>query len=167
MEVVEEDAATLLGSITGIVIHPDTAKVEGFYVQSKRIFAGAETLFIASSDICRWGTRVTIRHADMLGPLEDRVRLQSLVSEGRPVLGQSVVTESGTRLGTCADVQFDTLHFMVEWLFPRTWWSHGTPVPVTQVIEVRKDVIIVKDTVLPEDEKGRAVPILERLPDAA
>lgn len=168
--VVDAESEELLGTIAGILIHPDTAKVEGFFVTIPGFFR-RDSLFLSSLDILRWGTRVTVRHADVLSPLEDLVRLQSLASEHRPVLGQRMVTETGVVLGTCADVQFDTASFLTEWLFPRAWWGRESPpIPVSQVLEVRPDAIVIREpsTPVPEAKEEQApVGLLPQMPEAA
>ncbi len=168
MTVYNEDTAETLGALSGILLHPDTGKVEGFFVRMSG-FLVSQTLFLSSMDIIRWGTKVYVRHADALSDLGDLVRLQSLVEEQRPVLGQSIRTESGRTLGRCADVQFDTHSFVIEWIFPKSLWRWGTALPVSQILEVRKDGIVVKDPALPVTQsalKKVEMPVLE-MPEAA
>ena len=74
-------------------------------------------------------------------------------------------TESGAFLGKCADVQFSTKDYKVEWLFPRKWfrWSH--PVRATQIVEVTDDAVIIKDagaTVKVKDEQPE-VPVIPQV----
>jgi sporulation protein YlmC with PRC-barrel domain len=151
-----------------VFIHPDIGTVEGFFVRSST-FLGGEELFLASQDISHWGTRIRLRHADTLAPVEERVRLRTLLEEGRTVLGQRIITESGRVLGTCRDVQFETKSFRVEWLFSKRFFRWGTPLPITSVIEVRKDAIIVRDLTLPaEVEKVPSVlTVIEELREAS
>jgi uncharacterized protein YrrD len=166
LPVVDEEMVEQLGTIAGIFLHPDLGKVEGFFVRINGFFRH-EMLFLSSLDILRWGLRVVVRDADVIAPLEERVRLQALAEEGRPVLSQKILTDTGRSLGRCADVQFDTRSFMAEWIWPRRLWRWGTPFPLSQIIEVRKDAIIVRDPALPVAEKAGPAPILERMPDAA
>jgi sporulation protein YlmC with PRC-barrel domain len=170
--VVEEDTGEVLGTIAGILIQPDTGKIEGFFVGIPGLLT-SRTLFLSGLDILRWGARVYVRDADTLSPLEEHIRLQSLIAEARPLLGQRIVTESGKGLGTCADVQFETASLVLEWLFPRKMLRWGTGLPVSQIIEVRKDAILVRDPVTPvtvAETKAVAAPVLpviETLPEAA
>lgn len=166
LSITDEEVTEEIGTINGILIHPDTGRVEGFFVRV-RGFLRAEDLFLSSFDIQRWGLRVVVRDRDVLAPLSDHIRFQTLRGEGRGVLGQRIVTETGRSLGRCADVQFETKTFRVEWLWPRKlfWW--GTPLPITQVVEVRKDAIVVRDTVLAEAEKEEIEAPLLATPEAA
>lgn len=138
--VLEEGGDATLGMISGILIHPDTGKIEGFLVR----VLGTD-LFCGSSDIVRWGTRVYLRDASVLAPPEDRIRLQSLLQDPRTVLGQKIRTESGTLLGRCSDVQFNTDVMHIEWIFPRKFFRWGVALPVSEILEVTPHAIIVGD----------------------
>jgi len=170
MPIVTENDDTVTGQITGIFLNPDTGVVEGFFTGATGMFGGQE-LFLAAQDIRHWGTRVRILSEDMLSPLEERVRLEEMAQEHRPVLGQLIVTKSGTRLGRCRDVQFETKTFRLEWLFPRGWLRWGIPVPASAIIEVKREAIIVRDAFADErpgvlkviDEIAESVP---RMPEA-
>lgn len=148
LSVVEEDSEELLGMIGGILIHPDTGKVEGFFVQRSRWLQG-EDLFLASADISHFGLAVRVRDADYLSPLHDRIRLMSIVEDGRTVLGQRMVTESGVFIGTCSDVQFETKTFLSEWFFPKRMWRWKPGVPFSAIVEIRQDAIVVRDALAP------------------
>ena len=153
------------GQVFDILIHPDTGAVEGFFVLSSHT-PGMQ--FLASMDIVRWGTQVHIQHLDSIYPLEDRIRLQPLMEDKRNVLHQRMRTESGHTLGRCKDVQFNTKTMKCEWLFPRKWWKWCAPIPLTDVVEIQKKYIIIKDALVaaPEQETEEADSLTEVL-DAA
>ncbi|TSC58264.1 MAG: hypothetical protein Greene041619_695 [Candidatus Peregrinibacteria bacterium Greene0416_19] len=158
----EGDAA---GALAGILIHPDSGKIEGFFLQHTG--GRSEQLFLSTLDIRRWTNRVVIRSVDVLSPVEERIRLQPLLQEGRPVIGQRMRTESGRSLGRCSDIQFDTSHYLLEWLFPRKFFRWDVPMPVSQVVEVRKDAIIMRDPT-PITEKEELKPaMMPTLPEVA
>lgn len=161
LPVLDEETGDLLGELGGILINPDTGVIEGFFVGP---------LFLAGVDIIHWGLRVVVRSADVLGPLDERIRLQAIASGNRSVLGQAMVTESGKRLGTCRDVQFNTVDFRLEWLFPRRFWRWGVGVPASQIVEVRDDAIVLRDstlTVRHEKEDDGELQLIPPMPDAA
>ena len=166
MPVLEQGSPAVLGKIAGILLHPDQGKVEGFFVRLDGFWRKDE-LFLASSDIRHWGTQVRVRDADALSPLEDRIRLLSLIEDGRTLLGQPILTETGRHLGTCRDVQFETLTFMVEWLFPKRFFRWGTAVQASAIVQVRPDAIIVRDPTVTETSKPMEVlRKLDRLAEA-
>jgi uncharacterized protein YrrD len=150
LPVVEESGEEELASVSGILIHPDMGKVEGFFVRAPGFFQSKEH-FVSVMDIIHWGNRVRVRGPEALSSLEDLVRLQALSQEGRTVLGQKIITEDGTPLGICKDVQFDTVSFYMEWLFPKRMMTWGRAIPVTSIVEVKPDAIVVRDAVtIPE-----------------
>ena len=157
--VLEEGFEHTVGLLSGILIHPDTGKIEGFLVH----VLGAGDLFMSSLDVSRWGTRIYIRSTDVLSPAEDRIRLQPLLDDPRSILGQKIRTESGTSLGRCQDIQFNTDVMHVEWLFPRKWFHFGVALPISDVVEVTPAAIIVKDPVVKAEAESQE---LEEVPTA-
>lgn len=137
MAIVEQGTDHTLGSISGVLIDPDTGKIEGFFVGNQD--------FVSSLDIVRFGARVYVSHSDCIAPAEDRVRLQALLKDPRHIIGQKIVYESGKTIGTCTDIQFTTKTMHIEWLFPRRFFKEGRPIPVSDVIEVTANAIIVSD----------------------
>ena len=157
----------MLGALSGILIDPDTGRIEGFFVHEKALLSSGDS-FLSTVDILHWGARIVVRSRDVLAPVEERIRLRPLLASPRPLLGQRIVTEGGQFLGRCGDVQFSTKDFRIEWLFPRRWWRFGIPIPVSQIIDVRREAVVVRDLVVPtEGEDHESVPILNPLPDAA
>lgn len=149
----------LLGTLTGAFLHPDTGKVEGIFVATPSGMMGNETPFCASEDIVHWGAVVQIHGRDSLAPIEDRIRLVPILESGRTVIRQPIRTESGKSIGVCRDVQLDTEKMRVEWLFPKKFLGWGVALPVTDIIEVRKDAIIVRDGMRAEAEPAVEVPV--------
>lgn len=157
LPVVEEAAGEEIATISGPLIQPDTGKIEGFFVRVPTFFRSEES-FLSVVDIAHWGTRVRVRSPEVLSPLEELVRLEALAAENRPVLHQKIVTESGTPLGICKDIQFDTIGFYVEYLFPRRLGRWGTAIPVTSIVIVKPEEIVVRDAVtIPEVATGPSV----------
>ncbi|OGJ54961.1 hypothetical protein A3D11_02675 [Candidatus Peribacteria bacterium RIFCSPHIGHO2_02_FULL_49_16] len=140
--VLDEHSSEVLGTVEEPLIHPDTGKIEGFFITTGGWFS--PDIFLPTSHIVRWGKYVWVRDGEALGPLRDIIRLQMLFDEGRHVLGQPIVTEEGRMLGVCRDVQFHTQFFLVQWLFPRRflWW--GTPIPMNAVTIITQQSIVVR-----------------------
>ncbi len=161
--VTEEGSDATFGTISGILIVPDTGKIEGFFVHSHGLLGG-ENLYCSSADIVRWGTRVYVRSSDVLAPPDDRIRIQDLLADSRTVLGQKIQTESGFTVGTCKDVQFNTKTMHVEWLFPRKWFRFGVALPISDVLEVTAAKIIVRDPVKKESVSQQES-VSAKLPD--
>lgn len=155
MALVVAETQERLGTLGSLLIHPDTGSIEGICFRVGGLSHREHC--VSSLDIVHWGLRIDVRSADAAGPLEEYVRFQDILREGRTVLGQRILTEGGRDLGWCRDVQFDTEHFQVEWLFPRTWFHWGMPLPIAVILEVRPDAIVVRETEIPEKQ-----PLLRR-----
>jgi uncharacterized protein YrrD len=162
MPVTDDQTEDDIGTISDILIQPDTAQVEGFFVSVSSLFH-QQTLFLSVMDVLHVGTRVRVRHADVLAPLEDLIRLQSLLEDGRTMLNQLMITESGRRLGRCLDVQFETQTFLIGWFFPKKWFRWQVPVPRSAIVEVRPDEVIVRDLVLPDTPIRSAKAVFQTL----
>lgn len=166
-----EETGEILGRIQGILLHPDRATVEGFFAQVPHGFLDTRTDFVSSMDIRRWGTVVVVSGADVLAPPKEFLRVQSILSDKRTILDQSIRTVSGKYLGRCKDVQFDTASFRTEWLFPKAWFRWGTAIPVSEIVEVTPEAIIVKDPLKPlpveEAKEPEGASLLPQVPEAA
>lgn len=165
LPVVEEHSQEPLAYVSGVLVHPDMGKVEGFFVQVRH-FLHSETLFLAVADIAHWGRMIVIRDRDALAPLEEHVRLDALLREGRTVLGQDVRNEEGATFGVCRDIQFETKTFRMEWIFTRALFRRGRSFPVASIIEVQTDAVIVRDqaAVAQPTEEEAAFAALSREP---
>ena len=166
LPVLDEQTGVCLGTIGGILLNPDTGAVEGFFLRMQG-FLSRDDIFLRAVDILHWGLRVSVRSADVLTPAEDIIRLQPLLIGSRPVLGQCMLTQSGKVLGRCVDVQFSTKTFRMEWLFPRRWFRTGLPVPVTQIVDVRSDAIVLRDEIISAKEDEEVIPLIPQVPEAA
>lgn len=146
MSVVQETGGAV-GALEGILVDPDTGKVEAWEVGG---------LLLLTMDILRFGLQVVVHSADVLVEGGDIVRLRPLLSDPRRVIGQRMLTKSGRRLGCCRDLQFDSQSWMIEWFFPRRFFRWGIPVAMSQILEVRPEAIIVRDEIILEKEKDAA-----------
>jgi sporulation protein YlmC with PRC-barrel domain len=150
LPVYEEGSHEVLALLRQPLINADTGGIEGFFVRQPGGFLETKELFLQVADIARWGTRVTVSRSEALCDVTDIFRLQALQQSKRAVLMQKMYTKSGTYLGRCTDIQFETMHFTMEWLFPRRWYGWGVPVSTSAVLEITSTHITVRDAVLPE-----------------
>ena len=147
----EEGSSDFLGSLADVLIHPDTGVIEGVFVDVPHAFHSVH-LFCDGVDIIHWGKDITVRTRDVLSPAEDRIRLKSLLDDSRTMIGQRIRTQRGKYLGRCSDVQFSTKSMKVEWLFPRKWFHWGVPIPISEISEVRRDAIVIRDPLSPKKQ---------------
>ncbi len=171
-EVVDRSSGDRVGAICGLFVHPDTGKIEGMYVSAAPVLFGkASALFCGSDDIVHWGASVQIRSHECLSPFEDRIRLLPLLQERRTIVGQRIRSETGRLMGVCRDIQVDTEKMRLEWIFPRRFFREGIAVPASDIVEVRSEAIIVRDSlkkelILVEDPKN-SVTVFESFPEIA
>ncbi|MFA5273121.1 MAG: PRC-barrel domain-containing protein [Candidatus Peribacter sp.] len=173
MPVLAEDTEEVVGTISGILLHPDRGTVEGFFVRVPGLFSSSP-LFLSSFDITNFGRRILIRDHDRVAPAGDFLRVLPLLADPRTILGQRILTESGTALGHCRDIQFDTGSMRSVWLFPKKWFRWRGPVAVRDIVEGRPDAIIVRDPPAVSRQKAVAeavktplVPLLTEMPEGA
>ncbi len=147
IQVVDDGTQQIVGFLEYPLIDPDTGRVLGFFTLST--FSG-HRVFLQSSDIAAWGTRVHVRSEDCLSPPDELIRLRAALEDPRRVIGQLIRTKETHRtLGICGDVQFNTRHFITEWIFPRKFFIARQPLLMTDVIEVTQEAIWVKDPLRP------------------
>lgn len=162
MPIHEEGAREAIAQLDQPIINVDTGKIEAFFVLISGGFLPTRRLVLPVSDIARFGARITVRSSGVLCEPTDVIRIASLLSHPRRLLLQRVQTASGTYLGRAADVQFETLHFTLQWIFPRRWFGWGVPVSMSSIIEVTPLAVIVRDAVVPE-KPTEAAPILRKV----
>lgn len=151
--IIDDQSQQLVGVLADPLIHPDTGKIEGFFVHALLPELPPE-VFLQSIDIIAWGTHVHMNRVDRLCPPDELIRLKSLLMDPRPFLGQYVRLEGSERLlGVCSDIQFDTRHFTIEWIFPRKFFVYRQPVAVGDIHEVTKEAIWVRDPIRSIHEK--------------
>ena len=154
MPVLDDQTQETVAFLRDPLLDADCGRILGFHVASP-----AGMLFLSAADILSIGTKVHVRSAVKLSPPDELVRLRTALDDERYFLGQTIRNrETGRALGTCGDLQFETNHFAVEWLFPRRWFFFGQPVPASDILEVTKDAVWVKDPVRPVQERIALVP---------
>ncbi|HLC75782.1 MAG TPA: hypothetical protein VJB82_01515 [Candidatus Peribacterales bacterium] len=156
IEVIDSIDHHIHGIVTGTIIDPDRAKIIAFIIGR---FGFPEPHALMTQDIESWGNRIHIRDVDVLGELSDFVRLNQYRNDDRSFIGQEIRTKSGQRIGRCADVQFRTDTFDLEWIFPRRFFRKALPLPISEIVEVTPEAIIIKDQgvkkeVIPAEESA-------------
>lgn len=145
--IMDDGTQQVAGLLRYPLIDPDTGRILGFFVLSA--FAGGD-VFLQSSDIVSWGTRVHVRSADCFSPPEELIRLKAALEDPRSVIGQTIRTkDTNKNLGICGDIQFNTRHFIAEWIFPRKFLIVRQPLPMSDILEVTPEAIWVREPLRP------------------
>lgn len=159
---VVDESEQILGKIADICINPDTLNIEGFFVHIQGFFS-SEIKFLQCIAIEHWGSRIRVRHADSLSPIEELVRISRILEDQRPVMRQMMVTDFGKKMGRCTDIQFDTRSFRLEWLFPRRFLRWGIPIPIRAIVEIKRDAIVIqtKERLPLQDQVSEDISVIE------
>lgn len=141
-EVIDDTDHQIQGRVADFLMDPDRGVIVAVLVA--RPFS-PHPIALLSQDIVAWGNRIHIRDAEVMGPLDEVVRLQSLIADRRTIVGQRIRTKSGIVLGKCVDIQFRTDTFDIEWVFPRRFLRRELALPASDILEVTEEAVIVKD----------------------
>ncbi len=158
MPICDDDMQMIVAFLHSPLVDADTGRIQGFFVTAPAF--GSQMQFLPVMDITAWGTKVHIRTADVLSPPEELIRLQKYFDDPRPFMGQLIrIRESGRKLGRCSDIQFDTRHFIIEWLFPRGLLFYRQPVAAREISEVTADAIWIDDPLRRVKDKVMEEPV--------
>jgi len=157
-EIIDSIDHHIHGRVGDILIDSDRGKIIALLVDRVGF---SERHALMTQDVESWGNRVHVRDAEVMGEVSDFVRLVEHLKNRRPLVGQNIRTKSGQWMGRCADVQFRTDTFDLEWIFPRKFLRKSLPLPVSEILEVTTEAIIIKD----QGPKGEEVPVKESVPE--
>ncbi len=138
-----------LGRVYGLVINPDTGKVEGAWLSFG---------IIPWSDILSFrGGRLEVRDASVVSAPEDVVRISEILKRNIPVMGNRVRGQSGTDYGRVIDVEFDSIDgFLKRLLASKSFlfWNFSPRLfSQESIISIESDAIVVRDL------EAKAIPI--------
>ena len=68
--------------------------------------------------------------------------------EAKKIIGNKVVTQSGQSLGRVVDFEIDTSNQSINKYYVHSFLKESLIINVSQVIEIKKDKIIVEDTLI-------------------
>ncbi len=137
-----------IGRVYNIVINTDTGKVAGLLVSP----GGRKVL--APVDVLSWNKVIEVHDEDVILEIDEIRQVQDCLKKDIPVLGNRVYTKSGTYLGKVIDYAVnDKLFVMTKIIVARTILgviTYKNRIIVHQdIIEIKKDAIIVKDPLRP------------------
>jgi sporulation protein YlmC with PRC-barrel domain len=141
----------MLAMVEDLIVHPDTGKVEGFWVKPKTLPLSHAVL--PMEGVVAWKRSLYVKDDQSLSEPEEVIRIADILSRKAYFVGNKVKTESGTPLGKVFDLDFDDRKMFLRYLFVRKSLSLFRPavrfVPYDSIIQVLPEVIVVKD----EEEK--------------
>lgn len=104
-----------IGTATKVIIDPNNLKVEGWYVTDK--FDKSE-LVLVSHDVREIIDKgIVVNDHEVLSSPDDLVRIKPIMKIDFELMGKSVTTESGKKLGKVSDFAIDTSGLFVKKLY--------------------------------------------------
>lgn len=142
---------SVIGHANTPIFDQKNLKIEGWYaiVPDEKQYMVLPSLEVR--DIIAKG--IVVNDHDAVAPIEDMIRMKEILEAGFQLVGLSVETESGTRLGKIRDYAADHQSFYIKKLYVgqsmlRSVLSFTKPqliIDRSQIIDVTKDKIVVKD----------------------
>jgi sporulation protein YlmC with PRC-barrel domain len=138
----------VIAATTKPIINPNNLKIEGWYVVDR--FDDSTLILLSSEvrDLLPQG--LVVNDHEALSEAEDLVRLHDILNLRFELLGKSVVTEKGARVGKVSDYAVETSSLIIKKLYVSQSllknFSGGTlSVDRTQIIEITNRRIVIED----------------------
>jgi len=151
--VVGHEDGALLAMIRDIIIHPDTGKIEGFWIKSLSL--PVNNAILLSDSILEWKKNIYIKDVREIADADDVIKISEILSRQTDFIGNLVVNESGKNVGQVYDLDFDT-----NKLYLMNIYTHKSILGIYKydprafsfdsIIQVLPEYILVKDI---EDKK--------------
>lgn len=138
-----------VASFDTALINPDNLTIAAYTLKGPRIHTHPSFLRIA--DIRELGgLGAIINDTDDIIVLGDVIKIDELYELGFPLLGMSVVTQKGKRLGKIEDYVLETSSFSVQKLqvnrgFFKSLGESSLVIGRSQIVEITQKSIVVKD----------------------
>jgi sporulation protein YlmC with PRC-barrel domain len=138
----------MIGLVENLIICPDDGSLagitirEGFGKKSLKTLSTKDILGISSEFYL-------IPSYNLLGDLDEIVRLKEILDRGIPITGNKVYTQSGTFLGKVFDYTLDLTSFKISRLYVRPTLLGGLAkqyiIDYKNIISIEKNRIVVVD----------------------
>lgn len=142
------------GTAVSPIINPNNLKIEGWYTVDQ--FSG-DNLVLPVGEI-REFTRhgIAVNDHDAMTDPSELVRLQGIIKINYEIIGKTVVTENGRRVGKVSDFSFDTAGMYIQKLYvtPRglkAITGDERLIARQQIVQITDKAIVVRGTDLKVD----------------
>ena len=136
-----------LATVEDIIVHPDTGKVEGFWV--KPLTLPLSHAVLPWEGVVAWKRNLYVKDDQAFAEPEEVIRIADILVRKTYFVGNRVKTESGKALGKVFDLDFDDRKMFLRYLFvgkSALFVRSATRfVPYDSILQVLPDVIVVKD----------------------
>lgn len=138
-----------IGTATKAIFNPNNLQIEGWYVTDK--FDNSQLILVANEvrEIIEQG--IVVNDHEVLSPAEDLVRLKPILELNFEIIGKTVTTESGKKLGKVSDYAIESSGLMVKKIYAsqslvKNLTGGTLSIDRTQIIEITNRRIVVEDT---------------------
>lgn len=141
-----------LAIVEDLIVHPDTGKVEGFWV--KPLTLPLKHAVLPWESVVAWKRNLYVKDDQAMAEPEEIIRISEILSRKTYYIGNKVKTESGKRLGKVFDLDFEEQKMFLRYLFVQKSFLFFSSAPqfihFDSIVQVLPGMIIVKD----DEEKG-------------
>ncbi len=145
--VVSSENGTLLAMIQDIIIHPDTGKIEGFWV--KPLTLPIKNGILQSDAILDWKKNVYIRDNREIAEPDEIIKISEILLRETYFIGNLVKNESDEILGKVVDIDFDSKKLYLKNLYIEKSFlgfsRNQRIISYDSIIKVMPEYILVKD----------------------
>lgn len=131
------------GRVQSIIIDHENGKILGIHTGKS---------VIVFQDILSWEPKIEIANQSVQMLSEDIVRIQKVLDSGIKIMGNTVKTEKNQYIGKVVDCIIDVQKGILSSLYVAKnaiiFPYDKRIIPATQIVEVRKDAIIVREQIL-------------------
>lgn len=148
MEILLFQEQAKLGDVLDLVFSPDDGSVLGILVHDPIL---KKTRFIVSTEIRRVvGGRILASGYDSMEDVDDLIRVKEAIAVGAKILGETVETQGGQRLGRVSAATVDMAAWRLSRLYVDSFFgvsiiSKQLLIPANKIIRIEKKKIIVGD----------------------
>lgn len=155
-EVISIESGRKLGQIERILFDPSSMRIDAIVIRPaihSVLEEPGPMQQVAVDQIHALGQDVvTVQSDDALQPVSDAAVTGQLVAFDQ-IENEAVMTEGGKKVGEVADVEFDDHSMQLESIqVSRGLLSRNSSIPVSEIISVGEDVIVVRDAADPDNQ---------------
>ena len=161
--VVTQEEGMLVALIQDAIIHPDTGKIEAFWI--KPLTLPIRNAVIQTDSIVEWKKNIYIGRENDIADPEDIIKISEILSRQTVFISNHVISGAGVRLGRVYDLDFDTNKLYLRNLYVQKSFLgfkfEQRVFNYDSIIEVQPDHITVKDKQKGEETVLDKQPLLD------
>jgi sporulation protein YlmC with PRC-barrel domain len=156
-EVIAIDSGRKLGHVERILFDPTTMRIDSLVIHpvAHSVLEEPSPMQQVHVDQIRGLGQdvVTVEHDDALQPLPEGGATASTLVAFDQIENEAVLTESGKKIGEVADVEFDDHTLQLQSIqVSRGFLARKSSFPVSEIISVGEDAIVVHDAADPDSQ---------------